>query len=520
MRRCATSSSPLFSKLIANLTNRAKLATLASDRAANDRLLKILYWMRAAEQQRYDPGAIVDEALTSYEDTPAHRTLVRASLLRDYDIATKLGLLEGENLSQLRHGRSRTATRSSASRPASLNRRKGGRAPKRQAALGKRPAHGEVLTLTAAKTLRLVARGRVCPDAPPGRSYVGSLATGSVHDGAADPRVIIPRVHTLTEHMEDWERRTSVSLEAGEYTSMQAAELVSRAEMQATMAINRAEEDGLSVQHLQREMSDARERLNEALGRARKAAESAMKTREAAREAIAYWNHQLHLARQWLARAQAAEAKARAARDAAFSALSRAKYELNQADAELSAARRRVEACGRDDKGQVIYRPVDTAAYERAVDAAEQRVRSCEYHLAAAEAALDRAVAEREAAEARVDACTRAVEAATEGEAIAARAAEAGTLAESFADRGREECERADEVTRQAAARLDKEVQATGEMRKQVASARSEQASAQSSLSRSYELQSDARNRSCQGRLEMEWRLEQLRAFDAPLAVF
>jgi hypothetical protein len=510
----------LFSKLIASLTNRDKIATLASDRAAGGRLLKILYWMRAAEQQGYDLGTIVDEALVSYADVPEHRALVRDCLLRDYEIATKLGCLDGKNLSQLRRGRLRTATKGPVSRPAPLTRRKGGRPPKRQAALAKRPAHGGVLTLTAAETLRSVAGGRVYQGASPTLASVGSPPSGSLGGGAADPRAIIPRVHALSEHMEDWERRTSVSLEAGEYTSMQAAELVSRAEVQATMAINRAEEDGLSVQHLHREMSEARERLNEARGRARKAAELAMKTRQAAVEAIAHWNHQLHVARQWLARAQAAEATARAARDAALAALSRARYELSQAEAELSAARHRVEPCGRDEKGQTIYRPVDTSAYERAVDAAEQRVRSCEHYLAAAEAALARAVAERQAAEARVDACTRALEAATEGEAIATHAAEQGALAESFADRGREECERADEVTRRAAARVDQEVEATGEMRKQVADARRQQASAQSSLSRAYELQSDARNRSCQGRMEMEWRLEQLRAFDAPLAVF
>jgi hypothetical protein len=537
----------LFSNLIASLTDRAKLATLASNRAANARLLKVLYWMRAAQEKGCDLGAVVDEALTSYADSPKHRELVRASLLRNYDIATKLGCLQRKNLARMRHGRSPTVGRGPYRGekaevdhivprarapeldkdfanlellPVSLNRRKAGRVTDRQAAFAKRLAHAGVLTLAAAEILRSVVVGRVHSNRSSTASGTGFSSGGSRTGGGADPRLIIPRVQALTEHMEDWEGRTSASLEAGEYTCMQAGELVSRVEAQGTAAHNRAEEDRLSIQRLEREMNAARERLNEARGRARKAAETSVKTRQAAMEAVSHWQGQLHAARRWLARAQAAEASARAARDAARAALSRAQSELIQAEAELRAARNRVEPCGRDDKGQVIYRPIDTSAYERAVRAAEQRVRNCEHHLAEAEAAFVRAVAERQAAEARVDACTRAVEAATEGEAIAARAVEASVLAESFADRGREEYERAAEVTRRAAARVEQEVEAAGEMRERAANARSQQAAAQSSLSRAYEMHADARNRSCQGRMEMEWRLEQLRAFDAPFAVF
>lgn len=537
----------MFSKLIASLTDRAKLATLASNRAANTRLLKILYWMSAAQEKGCDLGAVVDEALISYADAPEHRELVRASLLGNYDIATKLGCLQRKNLAQMRHGRSPTVRRGPYRgekaevdhivprarapeldndfanlelQPVSLNRRKAGRITDRQAALAKRLAHAGVLTLAAAKILRSVAGGHGHSSMSSTVSGTGFSRSGSRTGGGADPRLIIPRVQALTEHMEDWEGRTSASLEAGEYTCMQAGELVSRAEAQATAADNRAEEDRLSIQRLQREMNAARERFNEARGRARKATESAVKTRQAAMEAVSHWQGQLQAAQRWLARAQAAEASARAARDAAQATLFRAQSELIQAEAELRAARNRVEPCGRDDKGQVLYRPIDTSAYERAVRAAEQHVRNCQQHLAEAEAALVRAVAERQAAEARVDACRCAVEAATEGEAIAARAVEASVLAESFADRGREECERAAEMTRQASARVGQEIEAAGEMRERAVHARSQQGAAQSSLNRAYEMHADARNRSCQGRMEMEWRLEQLRAFDAPLAVF
>ena len=74
----------MFSKLIASLTDRAKLATLASNRAANTRLLKILYWMSAAQEKGCDLGAVVDEALISYADAPeARERLAHLKIAKD-----------------------------------------------------------------------------------------------------------------------------------------------------------------------------------------------------------------------------------------------------------------------------------------------------------------------------------------------------------------------------------------------------------------------------------------------------
>ena len=163
---------------LASLTDPAKLATLTSERAANPRLLKCVYWLADARARGLDPAKVISDAQTTTGDTPAHAALVRDALLRNLKIADGLGLLTADNLALLRRGRSPTVTRGPyADEPAevdhilplsvapevgneianlelmprTINRRKGAKIGPRQLAIAKELA---ALGLLAPETLR------------------------------------------------------------------------------------------------------------------------------------------------------------------------------------------------------------------------------------------------------------------------------------------------------------------------------------------------------------------------------
>jgi hypothetical protein len=96
---------------LTSLTDPAKLATLQSDRAANPRLLKCVYWLNDYRARGDDPEAAIREALAANRSQPKHAELVQAGLLRNLDIAEKLGCLTPENLEKLRRGNSPMITR-------------------------------------------------------------------------------------------------------------------------------------------------------------------------------------------------------------------------------------------------------------------------------------------------------------------------------------------------------------------------------------------------------------------------
>lgn len=96
---------------IAGLTDRAKLATLKSERAANDRLLKCVAWLAEAKAAGRIPVEVIAEAQKRSGDSGARAALVRDALLRNLDIAEKLGCLTPENLALMKRGRSPQVTR-------------------------------------------------------------------------------------------------------------------------------------------------------------------------------------------------------------------------------------------------------------------------------------------------------------------------------------------------------------------------------------------------------------------------
>lgn len=95
---------------ISNLSDPVKLAGLG-ERGANPRLNKIVYWLHEAEAWQVAPDTTIRCAQwLNWTDEP-RASLVRSNLLRNFTIASELGLLTGSNLKKLRNGSAATVTR-------------------------------------------------------------------------------------------------------------------------------------------------------------------------------------------------------------------------------------------------------------------------------------------------------------------------------------------------------------------------------------------------------------------------
>jgi predicted DNA-binding protein len=149
---------------VASLSDPAKLATLG-ERGANPRLNKIVYWLDQARNRGLPAGTAVRLAQLVNHTTEPRAALVRESLLRNLQIAERLGLLTADNRDRLRHGKAAIVTRGPYARspveidhivpyslakeagnelanlemlPEPLNRRKSNRVGERQAAHARR----------------------------------------------------------------------------------------------------------------------------------------------------------------------------------------------------------------------------------------------------------------------------------------------------------------------------------------------------------------------------------------------
>jgi hypothetical protein len=91
---------------VASLIDPAKLATLQGNRVANARVLKCVYWLHDARERGLEPGTVITDAqkLNGSADQ-ARAPMVEAALLRNLDIAEKLGCLTPENLDRMGHGK-------------------------------------------------------------------------------------------------------------------------------------------------------------------------------------------------------------------------------------------------------------------------------------------------------------------------------------------------------------------------------------------------------------------------------
>ena len=100
-----------YSKPLAALIDPAKLSTLGP-RRANPRVEKTVYWLEMARRDKFDPVAVADAALKSLGVTNAAvLVLTRAALLRNLDIAGKLGCLDEAGMAELKLGKSATIRR-------------------------------------------------------------------------------------------------------------------------------------------------------------------------------------------------------------------------------------------------------------------------------------------------------------------------------------------------------------------------------------------------------------------------
>jgi len=94
--------------IVSDLINPTKLATLRP-RGANPRVQKCVYWLACAQREKTNLTNLLDTATAraGYTNILAAR-LTREALLRNLDIAEKLGCLDAAGLSEMRKGNSPT----------------------------------------------------------------------------------------------------------------------------------------------------------------------------------------------------------------------------------------------------------------------------------------------------------------------------------------------------------------------------------------------------------------------------
>ena len=97
-----------YAAKIAPLIAPAKLSTLGK-RGANSRVQKYVYWLEMARKDQQDPARVLDAALRTAGYTLAAE-LTKAAMLRNLDIAGKLGCLE-TGMADMRRGQSPTVQR-------------------------------------------------------------------------------------------------------------------------------------------------------------------------------------------------------------------------------------------------------------------------------------------------------------------------------------------------------------------------------------------------------------------------
>jgi hypothetical protein len=103
----AIAAQPDHASKLAPLIDPAKLSTLGK-RGANSRVQKYVYWLDMARKETQDPGKVIDEALRSVGVKKAAAELTRNAMLRDLDIAQKLGRLDDAGLEEMKRGKAPT----------------------------------------------------------------------------------------------------------------------------------------------------------------------------------------------------------------------------------------------------------------------------------------------------------------------------------------------------------------------------------------------------------------------------
>lgn len=96
-----------YAKKIAPLIDPVKLATLRV-RGANPRVQKYVYWLTEAKKAGVDPDKVAAEAVARVGMAGDAAKLTTAAIVRNLDIAEKLGCLDAVGLQEMRQGKSPT----------------------------------------------------------------------------------------------------------------------------------------------------------------------------------------------------------------------------------------------------------------------------------------------------------------------------------------------------------------------------------------------------------------------------
>ena len=108
---CLAAAQPDYADHIASLIDPDKLPKLGT-REANPRVQKCVYWLATARKAGQQPDKVLDAAVSKagYRNHLAAK-LTKDALLRNLDIAEKLGCLDTEGLAEMRRGKAATVRR-------------------------------------------------------------------------------------------------------------------------------------------------------------------------------------------------------------------------------------------------------------------------------------------------------------------------------------------------------------------------------------------------------------------------
>jgi len=97
-----------YAQQIASLIAPAKLATLRQ-RGSDPRVQKAIYWLASGRKEGENPAKVLDRAvaLAGYKSAEPAK-LTKEALLRNLDIAEKLGCLDRAGLARMRRGKAAT----------------------------------------------------------------------------------------------------------------------------------------------------------------------------------------------------------------------------------------------------------------------------------------------------------------------------------------------------------------------------------------------------------------------------
>ena len=93
-----------ISDILVSLSDPAKLSTLG-ERRANARVQKIVYWLEVARRQGQSPEQVMQEVMSRVGWQDERGRLTTIAMLRNLDIATKLGCTDDEGMEHMRHGK-------------------------------------------------------------------------------------------------------------------------------------------------------------------------------------------------------------------------------------------------------------------------------------------------------------------------------------------------------------------------------------------------------------------------------